>query len=76
MRLAVLIAPLLVAGCASMIPDPPATTPGKTISCSSLVNYPLLTEQTLAAELATDPPETQIFIEDYIKLRQACKTKE
>ena len=43
--------------------------------CPILTAYTQLEQQALAAELPADGPETQAQIEDYIKLRQACRTQ-
>ena len=57
-------------GCASLAPNPPAAA---TITCPPLVAYSALEQQALADELAKDGTESQIQIEDYIKLRGACR---
>ena len=46
---------------------------GPAIHCPPLVQYPALEQQVLAAELPSAGPETQVQIEDYLKLRQSCK---
>lgn len=59
------------AGAASrLIPDPPALAP---IRCPPLVSYSTLEQAALAGELPQDGPETQAQIEDYLKLRSACR---
>jgi hypothetical protein len=54
---------LMLAGCAS----------APSVSCPPLVAYSLAQQSTLAAELPADGLQTQIQIEDYLKLRQACR---
>lgn len=63
MRLVALISTLLVSAC---------TTP---INCPPLVQYTLLEQQVGADELPKAGPQTQIFVVDYVKLRQACRDK-
>jgi len=53
-----------LAGCTSAPPP---------INCPPLVNYSALDQQVLLNELSQDPRETQVWIEDYEALRQACK---
>lgn len=60
-RALALIALLTLAGCAA-----PA------INCPPLVQYGSLEQDGLHAEFPKDGPETQVQIEDYVKLRQAC----
>lgn len=43
------------------------------VNCPLLVQYSQLEQSVLANELPGDGPETQSQIEDYVKLRQACK---
>lgn len=63
---------LSAVGCASMIPNPPAAPP---IHCPPLVAYSALEESVLKAQLPKDDIDSQIWIEDYIKLRQACEAR-
>lgn len=58
------LALLPLAGCAT----------GSSIQCPPLVKYPAAVQNILASELPKDGPESQAQIEDYIKLRQACRT--
>lgn len=62
---AILIAALLLSGCAIS----PSIAP---IRCPTLKNYTALEQNTLADEMLKDGFETQLQIEDYLKLRQAC----
>jgi len=70
----------LLTGCATLIgheaakliPDPPAQ-PVKTIPCTALVAYSMLQQAQLRDELDKDGPVTQQVVEDYAKLRDACK---
>lgn len=48
-----------------------ATAPAA--SCPPLVSYSLSDQATLADELPNDGPQSARQIEDYIKLRQACR---
>lgn len=65
MRIAATLLFLILGGCAS--------TP--TINCPPLVPYTLLQNQVLADELPKDGTQSQIVIEDYAKLRSACRNK-
>lgn len=48
------------------------TTP---INCPPLVQYTQLEQDIGAEELPKAGPQTQVFVVDYIKLRQACRAK-
>ena len=61
--LAAVVAVVLLAGCAGA----PA------VKCPLLVQYPQLEQDALEGELPSDGPESQVQIEDYVKLRQACQ---
>lgn len=58
---------LTLTACASLLPNVQA------FKCPILVPYTQLEQNVLKSELSKDGPETQAQIEDYIKLRQACK---
>lgn len=63
MRYCVLILCTLLMGC---------STP---INCPPLVQYTGLEQRVGAEELPKAGPQTQVFVVDYIKLRQACRDK-
>lgn len=67
MRWPVLALLFTLAACASaQLPE---------IRCPQLRQYTKLQQQVLADELPKDGPESQVQIEDYFKLRQACRAK-
>jgi hypothetical protein len=70
MRMICLSFALMLGGCAAVIPDPPAAPK---ITCPPIATYSALEQSVLSDELAKDGPETVSQIEDYIKLRQACR---
>lgn len=63
---------LALTGCAAVIPVPP---PSMALNCPPLVSYAMLEEAALGAEITKDGPEAQRWIEDYLKLRSACKQR-
>jgi len=63
MRYLILVPVLLLSAC---------TTP---INCPPLVQYTELEQKVGADELIKAGPQTQIFVVDYVKLRQACRDK-
>lgn len=64
-----------LSGCAGLVsaavPNPPFPAP---IKCPPLASYTALEQGVLAQELPKDGPETQAQIEDYLKLRAACRS--
>lgn len=63
MRYLILIPALLLSACTHEI------------NCPPLIQYTKVEQQVGAEELPKAGPQTQVFVADYIKLRQACRDK-